>query len=75
VLTNNHRGDAKDAVQIADLKLVGKVVYQKHAYVISEDVQAQEIVKAKPNETFLKQTQKGVAYVESETYYIFQRVY
>lgn len=73
LLTNNHQGDAADAVQLADLQLTAKVVFQRQAYVISEDVDEQEISRQKLNDKYLKQRDQEIAYVEQETYYLFRR--
>jgi hypothetical protein len=75
VLTNNHQGDAQQALQCADLKLTAKVFYQKRAYAISEDVTAQEISHSKSQDKYLKQGDQGIAFVENEIYYMFRRIH
>lgn len=75
LLTNNHQGDAIDASKRGDLKLTAKIRFQKEGYVISEyDLNEDDIPAQKMDNKFLKQGSQGMAYVEKETYYMFQRV-
>jgi hypothetical protein len=73
LLTNNHQGDAADALQHADLQLAAKIVFQRQAYAISEDAREQEISRQKFSTKYVRQADQGIAYVEYETYYLFRR--
>lgn len=73
LLSNNHQGDAVDALQQADLQLKARVILHKKSYVLSDDVDEREITAQKHNSTYLKQADHGIAYLEKETYYVFQR--
>lgn len=74
LLTNNHQGDALDALRYTEMKLKARVIFHKQAYVISESVDEQEIMAQKSNHQSLKQADQGIAYVEREIYYVFQRL-
>jgi hypothetical protein len=73
LLTNNHQGDAVDAVNDRRLKLIGMVRFQKGAYKISEAWNGITIPAHRLNNNFLKQVNEAVQYVENEIYYIFER--
>lgn len=74
LLTNNHQGDALDALQYTNMKLKARVIFHKKAYVISEDVYEREIIAQKSNHQSLKQSDHGIAYAERQIYYLFQRL-
>lgn len=73
LLTNNHQGDAVDAVDDHRFKLRGVVRFQKGTYRISEDLRGIKPPAQKLNNNFLKQVNESVQYVENEIYYIFER--
>jgi hypothetical protein len=74
LLTNNHQGDANDAANRGDLRLKAQIRFQKGAYQASEyDLSEQDIPLKKLNSKYLKQVDQGVAYIEHEIYYLFQR--
>jgi hypothetical protein len=74
LLTNNHQADARDAVQSADLRLAATIVHRKQAYVVSEELNTQDIARSIRKNTYLKQGDQGIVYVDNETYYVFQRI-
>lgn len=74
LLTNNQQGDAWEALQPGNLELKARVIFHKKAYVISEDVDKCEITAQKLSHHYLKQADRGISYLERETYYIFQRL-
>lgn len=74
LLTNNHQGDAVDAVRGPNLELVGMIRFQKGGYsVLDSNLDAPRIPAQRWNNKYLNQINDGVEYVENELYYIFQR--
>lgn len=73
LLTNNHQGDAVDAVNDRKLKLVGTVRFQKGTYSLGEALNGITLPAQRRNNNFLKQVNESVQYVENEVYYIFER--
>jgi hypothetical protein len=73
LLTNNHQGDAVDAVNDRKLKLVGTVRFQKGTYKIAGALNGITLPAQRRNNNFLKQVNESVQYVENEVYYIFER--
>lgn len=75
LLTNNHQGDALDAINHPDLKLTATVRFHKKVYMVSEDdLNEQAIALPPPDHKYLKQAERGMKYIENETYYLFQRL-
>jgi hypothetical protein len=74
LLTNNHQGDAVDAVNDHKFKLIGKVRFQKGGYRISEAANGITLPAQRLNNNFLKQVNESVQYVENEIYYVFERL-
>jgi len=74
LLTNNHHGDAPDAVSDPHLKLKAVVQFQKGSYsIVEEGLNEMKISTQKLNNKYLKRANQGVEYVENETYYVFER--
>lgn len=74
LLTNNHQGDAWDAIHDHNLKLKAIVRFQRGKYVIVEDaLDERKIPAQKMNSKYLKQVNQGLEYVENELYYVFER--
>lgn len=74
LLTNNHQGDAVDAAQEDQLKLMAVIRFQKQSCVILKPNEINDkILQPKLNETYLKQASQKSTYIENETYYLFQR--
>jgi len=74
LLTNNHQGDAVDAVHDGKFRLTGTVRYQKGSYTISDATGGITIPAQRHNNNFLKQVNESVQYVENEVYYLFERL-
>lgn len=72
LLTNNHQADAMDALTMRGLKITAKIQLNKQDYILQECSEL-EIPKSNSNTKNLKQTSQGLAYVDGETYYLFQR--
>jgi hypothetical protein len=74
LLTNNHQGDAVDAVNDRKCKLIGAIWFRKGSYRISEDLQGIKLPAQQLNNNYLKQINESVQYVENEVYYVFERL-
>jgi hypothetical protein len=76
IITNNHQNDASDAVQDHELTLIGLVQKRKGKYRIIEGdgVRAEDILQSSSPKCYLRNTNRGVEYVENENYYIFKRI-
>lgn len=75
LLTNNHQGDATDAVKNPNLKLKSIVQIQKGSYsILEEGLHAIKIPAQKSNTRYLKGASLGAVYMEKERYYIFERL-
>jgi hypothetical protein len=73
LLSNNHQGDALDAANAGRFELIAMVRFRKGSYAISEDRKEINIPVQKRNNKYLRLADQGVAYVENEMYYIFER--
>jgi hypothetical protein len=74
LLTNNHQGDAMDAVNDHKFIMIAVVQFHKATYTISEKaLDKMKISAPKTNQRYLKQASQGIEYVENETYYVFER--
>jgi SAM-dependent methyltransferase len=73
LLTNNHQGDAVDAVHDRKFRLTGIVRFQKGSYKISEALSDITIPTQRRNNNFLRQVNEAAQYVENEIYYLFER--
>lgn len=72
LLTNNHQGDAADALH-AGLELKAVIHPKGNTYIVNEqNLDPEVILFLRANRTDLKQGQRGTMYVENETYYIFE---
>lgn len=74
LLTNNHQGDAVDAVHDRKFKLIGTFRFQKGTYQILEALNEITIPAQRRNNNFLKQMNESVQYIENEVYYVFERL-
>jgi hypothetical protein len=74
LFTNNHQGDAVDAVNNRSLRLVGTVRFQNGIYKLSKAMNEITLPAQRRNNNFLKQVNESVQYVENEVYYIFERL-
>lgn len=75
VLTNDHQGDAVDVTNDHHLRLKATVQIQKGGYLISEaGLNEIRIPRQKLNNKYLRQVNQGVAYIEKERYYVFERL-
>ena len=74
LLTNNHRGDALEAVKDHHLSLNAVIQFHKGKYVIVEEgTHGKHIPVQKSKSHYLKQVNQGMEYVEHELYYVFER--
>jgi SAM-dependent methyltransferase len=73
LLTNNHQGEAVEAVNDHTFELIGKVQFQKGSYRISEASNGITLPDRRRNNNFLRQVNEAVQYVENEIYYVFER--
>ena len=74
LVTNNHQGDARDALQIKGLILEAAVQSRKGRYSIVEEIPGKSRITTQSwNVQYLKMAGQGIEYVENETYYIFRR--
>ena len=72
LLTNNHQGDAADAIH-AGLELKAVIHPKGKKYSVNEqNLDPEAIPLLRANRTDLKQGQRGTVYVENETYYVFE---
>lgn len=70
LLTNNHRGDALEAVKDHHLSLNAVIQFHKGEYaIVEEGMHGRNIPVQKSNSHYLKQVNQGVEYVEHELYY------
>lgn len=74
LLTNNHQGDAVDAVSDRKFKLIGRVQFHKGSYRIAEASNGITLPAQRRNNNFLRQVNESVQYVENELYYVFERL-
>ena len=75
LLTNNHQGDALDAVKDGNLKLKAIVQFQKGSYsIVEEGLSERKTPAQKLNNKYLRQASQGAEYIENETYYVFERL-
>jgi hypothetical protein len=76
LVTNNHRRDAAEAARMSALSPIGVIHTHKGKYRLVENA-AGGIPDAKPtggaNKEYLRETSRGLQYVESETYYLFRK--
>lgn len=73
LLTNNHQGDALEAVRDPNLNLKAIVRFEKGGYsLLEKGLKETGIPRQKPNNKYLKQANQGVEYIESEMYHIFE---
>lgn len=73
LLTNNHQGDAVDAVHDRRFRLIGMVRFHKKTYTIAQALNGVTLPAQRLNNNFLKQVNESMQYVENEIYYIFER--
>lgn len=75
LLTNHHQGDALDAANDQNLGLKAVVQFRKGGYSIVEaGLSELRIPGHKSNDTYLRQADQGVEYMENEIYYVFERL-
>jgi hypothetical protein len=74
LLTNNHQGDAVDALRTSSLHLKATIRFKTGTYRIEAN-SLEDIPARRSDVTSLKQGSTGTAYVEKEIYYLFQRTH
>lgn len=73
LLTNNHQGDAFEAVRSKSFKAMARAQFQKGKYVLAEEnLPERNIPAQKRTSEYLRQANKGLEYTEKEVYYLLQ---
>ncbi len=77
LLSNNHQNDAAQAAQDKDLELIAMVRFQRGKYRVvdpepGESMKVQD--QAFQSRRSLRQTTRGIKYVDHECYYLFRRI-
>lgn len=75
LLSNNHRGDALEASRTAELSMAALVRFRKGKYRLEalDPEKPPSIPETGQASRYLRNTSRGVEYVDDETYYLFRK--